>query len=551
VLDKAHAALLRGDFSTALRELLAVWGTRKIAPLGDAIDAVGRAAAARIEPPTGKAPKDRKAAWLKMARKKDPALTSVLLADVTERLIQDTWERFKKLDLTDPRVVQRIADVVEAAAYNPDTHPLIWKAMFGALCSSEDPRIVERVRGLSAKWDANRALSSWRAERLHERRAGIMPVLEQRSYASATAAEAAACTALVAAIPARAAVAGADELLAAIHEQPDDDAPRMVYMDWLLQKEDPRGDFLRLQLGERDLRREEKLLKQYQAKWLGAIATRIRPKTAVFERGFLASCALVEPQFEIDDDPTWATVRTLIGAVPASDACTVPALRALLDLDRRGITRLATLKKPLGVETLQWSGPIAWTEDPNEPDFMREDGLAGLAALETISVLPKLKRLELHGHAWHENAEGPIARVLKSPCAKQLDELAFPSGYHVIEDWLAFLEPTRLQRIELRDMSGPMWRTSWQAHFERGATGKFSRLRFVASYAHYKSAMQHYMFGHEAGVALDHLDPKRLESVNVEVSREVSEDCRRHLRKTLAASLKRHKRVEAQPIDFV
>jgi uncharacterized protein (TIGR02996 family) len=50
--------------------------------------------------------------------------------------------------------------------------------------------------------------------------------------------------------------------LQAIKEQPEDDTPRLVLADWLTERGDPRGDFLRLdvlrcQLPRGDPRRDE------------------------------------------------------------------------------------------------------------------------------------------------------------------------------------------------------------------------------------------------------------------------------------------------------
>src|SRR6185369_867795 len=106
--------------------------------------------------------------------------------------------------------------------------------------------------------------------------------------------------------------------------------------------------------------------------------------------------------YEIDDAPAWATVHTLLGAVPGSDACRTSSLRRLLNVDRRGIARLATLTRPLDVAVLQWDGPNARFDDAvyEVQDTRGEDAYTTLAALERITVLPRLRRLELRGHAW-------------------------------------------------------------------------------------------------------------------------------------------------------
>jgi uncharacterized protein (TIGR02996 family) len=70
--------------------------------------------------------------------------------------------------------------------------------------------------------------------------------------------------------------------LRAIKETPEDDAPRLVFADWLEEQGDPRGEFLRLQcalarLGEADPARapldgrEWELRECHEAEWLGPL----------------------------------------------------------------------------------------------------------------------------------------------------------------------------------------------------------------------------------------------------------------------------------------
>ena len=77
----------------------------------------------------------------------------------------------------------------------------------------------------------------------------------------------------------------ANELLAEVLADPEADAPRMVYADWLTQAGDPRGEFIALQL-ERDrlgegapaqlAERKAELLKKHKKAWVGEFAgTRI------------------------------------------------------------------------------------------------------------------------------------------------------------------------------------------------------------------------------------------------------------------------------------
>src|SRR5579862_9776635 len=70
--------------------------------------------------------------------------------------------------------------------------------------------------------------------------------------------------------------------LQAILDNPDDDAPRLVFADWLDERGDPRGELLRIQCRlaawEPDLerrtalqRREQQLIAAHQDTWLGSL----------------------------------------------------------------------------------------------------------------------------------------------------------------------------------------------------------------------------------------------------------------------------------------
>jgi uncharacterized protein (TIGR02996 family) len=91
-----------------------------------------------------------------------------------------------------------------------------------------------------------------------------------------------------------------DAFLHEILAHPDDDAPRLIYADWLDEHNDPRGEFIRIQcalaqLSDNDRRRwpleqrEQELLREHEAKW--------RPKgigksPCLFRRGFVEEITL-------------------------------------------------------------------------------------------------------------------------------------------------------------------------------------------------------------------------------------------------------------------
>jgi uncharacterized protein (TIGR02996 family) len=95
----------------------------------------------------------------------------------------------------------------------------------------------------------------------------------------------------------RARTAQDDAFLRAILERPEDDAPRLVYADWLTDNGDEadrdRAEFIRAQIElasgarrERLASREAELLHSYADEWREALPEFMRHRSTQFERGF-------------------------------------------------------------------------------------------------------------------------------------------------------------------------------------------------------------------------------------------------------------------------
>ncbi len=96
-----------------------------------------------------------------------------------------------------------------------------------------------------------------------------------------------------------------DAFLHDILARPDDDAPRLIYADWLDERNNPRGEFIRVQcalaqLSEEDPRRwpleqrEGELLREHEAKWL---PKNIGDASCLFRRGFVEEIRLFLQDF--------------------------------------------------------------------------------------------------------------------------------------------------------------------------------------------------------------------------------------------------------------
>ncbi|MBX3162421.1 MAG: TIGR02996 domain-containing protein [Deltaproteobacteria bacterium] len=94
-------------------------------------------------------------------------------------------------------------------------------------------------------------------------------------------------------------------LLAAIRERPEDDAPRLVYADWLTERGDPRGELIAVQCAlarlERDddarprlEERDRELRTAHEEAWRGELAQLPGFASGYLERGFVRRLAMDE-----------------------------------------------------------------------------------------------------------------------------------------------------------------------------------------------------------------------------------------------------------------
>jgi len=97
-----------------------------------------------------------------------------------------------------------------------------------------------------------------------------------------------------------------DSFFAEIFASPDDDGPRLVYADWLLEQGDPHGEFIHLQIqraalkhgsspARRFRKRELELLREHEAEWVGPVANLV--DRYEFHRGFVSHIRLALSRF--------------------------------------------------------------------------------------------------------------------------------------------------------------------------------------------------------------------------------------------------------------
>src|SRR5438067_2086996 len=108
--------------------------------------------------------------------------------------------------------------------------------------------------------------------------------------------------------------------LRAIREQPDDDLPRLIYADYLDERGDPRGEFIRIQIERPTLpfnvarryelgARERELLRLHEEEWLGPLAAVV--SNHEFRRGFIDRVMVMTEAFVAHAETIfdWAPIR--------------------------------------------------------------------------------------------------------------------------------------------------------------------------------------------------------------------------------------------------
>jgi len=326
-LETARAAVVAGDLAAARDALVEAWRERRSPVIATLVDLA--------------------------AERAPDALTATLAAVVTNR-VGTTLERVVALrGIEDPRVSGfAIATLSRLPFASPNALELLVE-LVDRVTALGDSRLREHRKVITSQ-------ISTRIKRYPDRSrlkfhfetalAAVRVVVELTAEEAAIQGELARQLA-----PART----AETLLADIHANPDDDAPRLVLADLLLERGDPRGELIAMQLvrGKRPpSKQEQELLAKHGKAWLGILAPVLgwRRTRTEFRRGFLAVADIIKSVdrklIPLYADPMWATVEELRGNW--EDALLVNGpFRALRVIERplhpKLLERLASRAEPL------------------------------------------------------------------------------------------------------------------------------------------------------------------------------------------------------------
>lgn len=454
-LESVVGALRRGQHDDALELALSAWQSRPAGELGELVEALSWLAARDRAPIAPRLGQSLQSAWLARADEHHPADVDVLMSSVLDATRSAlAVKRVRALEQLPPhpRLARALQDLIDDVALSGHWRKRTAEPAAQVLASIGDPR--------SKVW-AESQVSNWPKRRAVPTRRALEALLRQRDRpapAPLDEAESELCETVLAEVKRRAADSSdrarrreerEEVLLKNVYAAPAQDAPRLVYADWLAERGDPRGELILLQIERagRDGRpstRERELLRQYGHTWLGPLAVAAAKTGNVLARGFPAAVRLSADWLGASvGAPAWATVDTLDlhaldVAISLGPLITHPAMRsltALRGLSGRQLTTLADLPA-LPIRAIDGFG---WGH--------KEEAMRTLAK---IASLPHLVSLGLqHTCRWNP---ADVARVLRCDLGRRLEHLVVGvEDVTNLDGWwpVVHASPDRLRSVEL------------------------------------------------------------------------------------------------------
>ncbi|MEW5740732.1 MAG: TIGR02996 domain-containing protein [Myxococcota bacterium] len=344
------------------------------------------------------------AAWQELYERRDVLDVPRLVAAAgggTSQMAADRLGLLAKLD--DPRVVSGVLGLLEAPPYRAKTATPFFRACARVLAESGDPRVRPALVDLAGRYksiiDSSMGndvaiLLRRTADSLDEVEPGPLPPpwedtarrLEEHFEAELAQAGRDQATR-------RSAAQSDDAFLDAIYAAPDDDAPRLVFADTLIERGEARGEFIALQVRHargqatpESLARERELASnpKHRGAWGHPLS---EGGLCRFHRGFTEELVIEPRTFkQIVGQPALRTVKRVHRFGPS-----VPLKHAKAFLEHPNARHLTEVESlPANVfDALE--GELTWPEV----------GLTFMPTRAQLARLPNLKRLKAHA-AWNE-----------------------------------------------------------------------------------------------------------------------------------------------------
>jgi uncharacterized protein (TIGR02996 family) len=430
----------------AIGPAIAAWRKQRAPRLAELVDALE---AAHGGPPFAGKTSD----WLAAAKKaKGDADRGPLIRSIIERTTTDILATLRVAsEWDDPRLGTQIIALLTKLPFSGKRTRDVWREVFRHAEKLRDPRFLALAAAVPDAWNVGEDTKRFLTNRLEEANKDLEAVTLPKDLDAAI-------SEYVAKLAPSEAAVSEESLLASIYDAPDDDAPRLVYADWLQEKDDPRGELIALQLRGGDQKRVNALIKANKKKWLGELAPVLGGEIE-FRRGFPAT-ATVKFRNQRDAEQygqlrAWATFESIELSAPGAredqmewEGYVHPAMSNLREVHGANPKFLLAATKPWRIEHLA----IGYS-------YRRELGEDAFTDLCASPLLPKLRRVT-------SNAVQPdwLKKAKRVP-----PEICVWSDLENRGEWLKIARSTKLEKLILHN---------WIAEFafSRDEDGAFTRL---------------------------------------------------------------------------
>ena len=487
--EHLQTALEAKDEARALEASVTLWQRYREPRLARLASRLGQRLAPHV-------PRGSLAEWLKLAKGAPLERRSALLAQLGERSWRDTLAQLELIATwePDPRSASALLHLFETQRFRGGPTRPLWEALLGGLVELADDRVAQALEvkpNIYAQafptWDIRGWV--WR---------------ELSGYAKRARAAVSELPELPAGVELDALLSslGSDgggsleALEQAIYDDPHSDEARLVYADALLERGDPRGELITLQLLPGKLSKAQRerikaLLKQHGAQWHGPLSRVFYKGSLVYRRGFLVEgdidCGNAADVRAVRGLPQWRTLeslRTVAGSRHIEEVVALlsaPELRGLRRLGRIGdevAPRLLARDQSWALEAMQIWGHYSDTGREKFSEAFAE-------AFSTSAAAANLVELGLRYSTSPTPWKDDWSKVLVA-AAPRLNhfEIASDSQSQVThEQWLLGSVERELAVPSQRYTcdGGYRHRSGWEYQLERGAEGE---LQLVCSYKH-------------------------------------------------------------------
>ena len=480
-LAGALAALERGDDTGAVADLLAVWSLRRLRSLEPWILTLSESTTP-IELPSGLAAEERERAWAAYWLTEPLQRSHLLLVPWPSNWRLAQLRVGAMLEGPDPRTPEAL--VALYGAYTSGTSYPFWRAAARVLGEQGDARHIAAATRLAqsrvrAGPSAFRALL--RGEPVSARSASIAPEPEEELLLDRIGQRVQSRRQSLASRGPS--LKDLEDLLAGVYADPDSDEARAVYADALSAANNPRGEFIHLQLeiarrtaaaapnppDTASLERSAKiLLNKHGERWVDGVDRALLKSGRVFHRGFLTRGFWGDVGTTMSH-PAWRLIDTFCVAGyphhPVQRLCEaehLPRLRALYGIDASRLPELFRTRYP---EQLTTFGLIATPNTlPTPQRFPNVRHLSLVAAMatgfseEALRRWPKVQTWTFH----HPNEYVGEMTDWQPPAAvTSVTNTLWEGGIGPDPaGWTATLTPSsdgRLRCVQLRWYGGNEW----------------------------------------------------------------------------------------------